>query len=124
MQTVLNQTDKQASDRSRFYAICGVLSVIISWGIFSQFLLSGNASIDSFFNQAFSTSVSTLLSSDIIITAVIFLAFARIELKRLGMPANRLALYVLATCCVGICCSLSLFLYQREQWLNSQDHSV
>lgn len=124
MQTVLNQMDKRASDRSRFYTICGVLSVIISWGIFSQFLLSGNASIDSFFNQAFSTPVSTLLSSDIIITAVIFLAFARIELKRLGMPANRLALYALATCCVGICCSLSLFLYQREQWLNSQDYDV
>lgn len=124
MQTVLNQTDKRASDRSRFYAICSVLSVIISWGIFSQFLLSGDASVDSFFNQAFSTPVSTLLSSDIIITAVIFLAFARIELKRLGMPANRLALYALATCSVGICCSLSLFLYQREQWLNSQDYDV
>ena len=119
MQTVFNQTDKRVADKSRFYAICIVLSVIISWGIFSQFLLSGDASIDSFFSQAFSTSISTLLSSDIIITAVIFLAFARIELKRLGMPANRLALYALATCCVGICCSLSLFLYQRERWLSS-----
>lgn len=124
MQTVLNQADKRTSDKSRFYAICSVLSVIISWGIFSQFLLSGNASIDSFFDQAFSKSVSALLASDVIITAVIFLAFARIELKRLGMPANRLALYALATFCVGICCSLSLFLYQREQWINSQDDSV
>ncbi len=124
MQTVLNQTDKQPSDRSRFYAICSVLSVIISWVTFSQFLLLGNASIGSFFGQAFGTSVSTLLSSDIIITAVIFLAFARIELKRLGMPINRLALYALVTCCVGICGSLSLFLYQREQWLNSQDYGV
>jgi len=124
MQTGLNQTDKRTSDKSRFYAVCGVLSVVISWGIFSQFLLSGNASIDSFFNQAFSTSVSTLLSSDIIITAVIFLAFARSELKRLEIPANRLALYALATCCVGICGSLSLFLYQKEQWLNSQDDGV
>ena len=124
MQTVLNQTDKRPSDRSRFYAICSVLSVIVAWAIFSQFLLSGNASIGSFFGKAFSTSVSTLLSSDIIITAAIFLAFARIELKRLGMPANRLALYALVTCCVGICGSLSLFLCQREQWLNSRDYSV
>ena len=124
MQTVFNQTDKRASDKSRFYGICGVLSVIISWGIFSQFLLSGNASMSSFFSQAFSTSVSALLSTDIIITAAIFLVFARIELKRLGMPANRLALYALVTCCVGICGSLSLFLYQREQWLNSQNCSA
>jgi len=124
MQTVSNQTTPSVSRSSRFYAISVVLSVVISWGIFSQFLLSGDASIGHFFEQAFSTSVSTLLSSDIIITAVIFLTFARIELKRLGMPANRLALYALATCCVGICCGLALFLYQREQWLNSHDHSA
>jgi len=124
MQTVLNQTDKQLSDRSRFYAICSVLSAIISWGIFSQFLLSGDVSVGSFLGQAFGTSVSTLLSSDIILTAVIFLAYARIELKRLGMPTNRLALYALVTCCVGICGSLSVFLYQREQWLHGRDYSV
>ena len=124
MQTVLNQANRSASYRSRFYAASIVLSVVISWAIFLQFLLSGDASIGSFFNQAFSTSVSTLLSSDIIITALIFLASARIELRRLGMPANRLALYILTTCCVGICCSLALFLYQREQWLNSHDYSA
>ncbi|EDX87059.1 hypothetical protein S7335_4766 [Synechococcus sp. PCC 7335] len=124
MQTILTQTDKRTADVSRFYGICSALSVIISWGIFSQFLLSGDASISSFFEQAFSTPVSTLFSSDIVITALIFLAFARIELKRLGMPAHRLALYALATYFVGICCSLSLFLYQREQWLNREDHSV
>ncbi len=120
MQTVFNQTDKRTSDRSRFYGICVVLSVIISWVIFSQFLLSDNASIGNFFNQALSTSIPTLLSSDIVLTSLIFVAFARIELKRLGMPTNRLALYALATCSVGICCSLSLFLYQREQWLNRE----
>ena len=124
MQTVYSKLDKRTSDEGQFYAICSILSLIISWGIFLQFLLSGNASIDSFFNQALSTDVSTLLSSDIIITSVIFLAFARIELKRLKMPANRIALYALATYCVGICCSLSSFLYQREQWLNSQDYDV
>ena len=124
MQTVVNHANRSASYSTRFYAVSIVLSVVVSWTIFLPFLLSGDASIGSFFDQAFSTSVSTLLSSDIIITAVIFLAFARIELKRLGMPANRLALYILATCCVGICCSLSLFLYQREQWLNSHDYSA
>lgn len=124
MQTVHSKLDKQTSDKSWFYAICSLLSLITSWGIFSQFLLSGDASIDSFFNEALSTTVSILLSSDIIITSIIFLAFTRIELKRLGMPANRIALYALATYCVGICCSLSLFLYQREQWLNNKDYGV
>lgn len=124
MQTSLSQANQSASYRSQFYTVSIVLSVVISWAIFLPFLLSGSASIGGFFDQAFSTSVSTLLSSDIVITAVIFLVFARIELKRLGMPANRLALYALATCCVGVCCSLALFLYQREKWLNSHDYSV
>ena len=124
MQTVLNLTSKPASDKSSFYALCFVLSVVISWGIFSQFLLSSDASIGHFFNQAFDTAVSTLFSSDIIITDAIFLAFARIELKRLGMPANRLALYTLVICSVGICGGLSLFLYQRERWLNSREYSA
>lgn len=124
MQTTLDKTNASTIDRSRFYAVCCALSIVISWGIFASFLLSGNASVSSFFNQAFDTSISTLLSSDIIITDIIFLAFARIELKRLGMPANRLALYALAACSVGICCSLSLFLYQRERWLNSETRSI
>ena len=56
MQTVLNQTAKRGSDRSGFYGICSVLSVIISWGIFSQFLLSSDASI-----SIFSAKLSALL---------------------------------------------------------------
>lgn len=124
MQKALNPTGKSISNKSALYALCLVFSVVISWGIFSQFLLSGEATIASFFSQAFNNAVSTLLSSDILITAIIFLAFARIELKRLGMPASRLALYALVTCSVGICGSLSLFLYQREQWLNGRDYSA
>ena len=118
MQTVSSQTTRLNTDKSWFYALCTVFSVVISWGILSSFALSGDASVGSFFAQAFDTSIATLLSSDVIITAIIFLAFARVELKRLGMPASRLALYALATFSVGVCCSLSLFLYQRERWIN------
>ena len=102
---------------SYLYALLILLSVVISWGIFSQFLILEDASLSSFFAQAFATPTASLVSSDVILTAVIFVVFAHIELKRLGMPANRLALYVLITFTVGVCGSLSAFLYQRERWL-------
>ena len=100
-----------------FYLICTVLSVLISWGIFAQFLLTGNASAIAFFQQAFQTPIATLVSSDVLISALIFLTFARIELNRLGMPGNRFWLYIVGTFSVGVCFALGLFLYQREIWL-------
>ena len=105
------------TSNSHLYAFLILLSVVISWGIFFQFLTLEDASFSTFFAQAFATPAATLVSSDVILSAIIFLTFARIELKRLGMPANRLALYVLFTCTVGVCGSLSVFLYQRERWL-------
>lgn len=119
MQKVLLTSADPSTNKSLLYGTCVVLSVVISWGIFSQFLFSGEASLGSFFQQALATPIATLLSSDVILSALIFLAFARIELKRLEMPTNRLALYALATFSVGVCCGLALFLYQRERWVSS-----
>lgn len=99
------------------YLLCTALSLLISWIIFSQFLLAGNASIAAFLHQAFQTPVATLVSSDVLISFVIFIIFAYAELNRLNMPLNRLFLYVVVGSSVGVCCALSLFLYQREAWL-------
>ncbi len=99
------------------YLLCTALSILISWGIFSQFFLAGNASIAAFFQQAFQTPVATLVSSDVLLSLIIFIIFAYAELNRLNMPSNKLLLYVLVGSSVGVCCALSLFLYQREAWL-------
>lgn len=99
------------------YLLCTALSILISWGIFSQFFLAGNASIAAFFQQAFQTPVATLVSSDVLISFIIFIIFAYAELSRLNMPSHRLLLYVVVGSSVGVCCALSLFLYQREAWL-------
>ncbi len=119
MQSISVPKNQQSQALKTIYFICIIVSVVVSWGILSQFLFSGDASVSSFFQQSFASPVSTLISSDILITAPIFLIFARVELSRLGMPANRLLLYTIATFSVGICCSLSLFLYQREVWQQS-----
>lgn len=114
------QTAKTSQRLKTLYLSLAILSLVISWGIFLQFLLSDGASFSSFFQQALANPVATLISSDILLSAPIFFIFAGVELKRLGMPTNRLALYILGTSSVGVCFGLSLFLYQREAWMARQ----
>jgi Terpene cyclase DEP1 len=102
---------------SRLYLVFVTLSLLISWGIFAQFLWADGVSLSAFFEQALATPVARLLSSDIILSALIFFTFAHKELKRLGMPNYWLAVYMLGTFSVGVCFGLALFLYQREAWV-------
>jgi hypothetical protein len=98
------------------YLVCFLLSVVISWGIFAQFLGLDNASVGLFFQQAFANPAATLVSSDVILSAVILWIFVAIESNRLGMPVSRLWLAIAVTCSVGVCGALSLFLWQRDRW--------
>ncbi|MGB7087056.1 MAG: DUF2834 domain-containing protein [Phormidesmis sp.] len=106
-----------------FYLVFSILSAIIAWGIFSQFLLSGDAAISTFFQQSFATPISTLWVSDVIISAVIFFPFAYKELNRLDASPKWLILYIATLFSIGLCFSLALFFYQREKWL-SRSHTV
>ena len=117
-----NYPSKIASSLANVYLFCFVASTIISWSIALQFFLWENASFSIFFQTAFNNAVSTLISSDILLSAPIFLFFSYKELKRLNIPTNRLALYILLTCTIGICGSLSMFLYQRERQISNISH--
>jgi len=80
--TITNMQERTTNNHIRrqrsqaLYLACIVLSVVTSWGIFLQFLLSGEASVSAFFAQCFATPIATLLSSDVLLSAVIFLLFA------------------------------------------------
>ncbi len=117
MTNLTAQKRMPAQTTQKIYLVCAVLSVVISWGLALQFLLLGDASFALFFQQVFANPAATLASSDVILSALILFVCIYIELRRLGQPANRLAIYVLATLSVGVCFALSLFLYQRESWL-------
>lgn len=116
-QQSLKTHNAQSSKTKSLYLSLTVLSLVISWGIFSQFLFSGEASISLFFQQLFETHVAALETSDVLLCALIFFAFAYIELKRLGVSISRMTLYAAAFLCVGTCFALALFLYHRESWL-------
>ena len=116
MDQTIQPNTKKTKTRSTVYLALAILSLVISWAIFLEFLLSGEASVAAFFQQAFANPIASLVSSDVLLSAVIFLAFARIELGRLGMPPSRWIVYAIATFSVGVCFGLALFLYQREVW--------
>lgn len=116
-----NAGSKRNSGRERsalkfLYLGFMVLSAVVAWAIFLQFLFSGSASIDAFFQQTFATAISSLWASDVLVSALIFFTFSRIELKRLGAPTGWWVVYFVASFSIGLCFSISLFLYQRETW--------
>lgn len=118
MTNLITQRRAQLLSLQTLYLSLAVFSLVVSWDIFLQFLLSGEASIAVFFQQALASPVSVLVSSDVIISAIVFFTFAYVELKRLGMSHSRLAVYFVTTCSIGVCFSLALFLYQRESCLS------
>jgi Terpene cyclase DEP1 len=117
MMNSTTQPHKPSLGVSSLYLLFVILSLVVSWGIFAQFLVPGDATIVSFFQQALATPVARLVSSDIIISALVFFVFAYRELRRLGAPRYWLVVYIVTTSSVGVCFALSLFLFQREVWM-------
>jgi hypothetical protein len=68
-----------------------------------------------FFQRAFANNVALAFSEDLIISAIAFLCWAWIELKRLKVSRSWLFLYVGLTFGIGLSCALPVFLYRREQ---------
>jgi uncharacterized membrane protein len=61
----------------------------------------------------FSTRIGAFFGLDVLVSAVVLLAFIAWEGRRRGM--QMLWLPVAATCVVGVSCGLPLFLFMREQ---------
>lgn len=57
---------------------------------------------------------SIALTSDLLISVVVFFCLAWIELKRLGVSRLWMLVYVGLTSGVGLSCALPFFLYRRE----------
>jgi hypothetical protein len=70
-----------------------------------------------FLQKAIANNVATGLTSDLIISALVFFSFAWIELKRLSISRLWLFVYVGLTFGIGLSCALPFFLYRREQSL-------
>ncbi|MEO1125006.1 MAG: DUF2834 domain-containing protein [Cyanobacteria bacterium J06639_16] len=117
--TVITPKTTANTQRSRLYLLLTVVGSVLPWIFLDQFLFSGNASIAEFFAQAFANPVAIALSTDLLISTLVFFTFAWFELSRLGLSRRWLWLYLGCTLGIGLSCSLPLFLYLRERHLTT-----
>jgi Terpene cyclase DEP1 len=111
------------------YLLLAIAGSILPW----FWLLQDPAALMSptlFLQRTFANQIATAWASDLLISSIVFFAFAAIvlqtryanELKQLGVdsPGERLRqrlwilLYIALTFGIGLSCSLPLFLYRRE----------
>ena len=69
-----------------------------------------------FLRQLFATEPATIFAADVLWAAGVFILFAIVEGRRLGMRGLWLAPLLVVT--VGLCCALPTFLAQRERALS------
>lgn len=99
----------------RAYLGLALIGAVMPYAIFLPWLAEHGVDSRLFVSQLFSTGPATIFAADVLFAALVFVIFALMEGRRLGM--GRLWLYPLVTFTIGLCCALPLFLAFRERRL-------
>ena len=97
----------------KLYLILAVLGFVLPYYFFVSFLIENGLDLGLLLNQLFANDISTFFAVDLIITAIVFLAFAIREAGKYQMRNGWL--YIVATLAVGPSFAFPLFLYFREE---------
>lgn len=103
-----------------FYLILTILGTIIPWSLLVGFFAENGLNIGLFFQKIFANEVASALATDWMISAIVFLCFAFVEMRRSQMSLRWMFLIVSLTFGVGLSCSLPFFLFLREWQLEKQ----
>jgi hypothetical protein len=101
-----------------FYAILAVAGAIVPYSQFLPWAAEHGLDARGFAIELFSTRIGAFFGLDVLVAAVVLLAFIRWEGRRAKI-AN-LWMPVAATSLVGVSCGLPLFLFMRERQLNKE----
>lgn len=93
------------------YATAAAVGAIVPYAILLPWARVNGFDPGVFFALPFATAPAALFSADLLISATVFLVFATVEGRRLGMA---LWIVPVATVVFGLCCALPLFLAMRE----------
>ena len=101
-------------DMFRFYVLMCVLGFVLPYSaLISWFLGQENLSFSVVWRDLVANGLSSMAWLDVVVTALVLVAFIRIEGKRREMP--NLLPPILGTCLVGPSFGLPLFLLMRER---------
>ena len=106
---------------TRAYAALALLGAILPYSIFIPWVAEHGFVPAIFFRQPFVNGPAAIFSADVLFSALVFLLFAAVEGRRLGIRPVWLPLLVTAT--IGLCCALPLFLSLRERALSQQERA-
>ncbi len=94
------------------YAILAVIGTVLPLWAFFPFLREHGFAPGTFFQQLFSTPVSSFFGTDVIVSAVVLWVLVSVDGRRVGM--RYLWVPIMASLMVGVSLGLPLFLYMRE----------
>ena len=99
-----------------FYLVLAIAGAVIPYSQFVPWFAEHGLDARGFALELFSTRIGAFFGLDVLISAVVLLAFItregrRKQIKYLWLPAA-------ATCLIGVSCGLPLFLFLRERQPN------
>ena len=98
-----------------YLALCFAGTLLPYWQFLPWVMQHGGIPVGLFVRELFANRVSAFFAMDVVVSAVVLLAFTRIEGTRLKIPRRWVVLLAVLT--VGVSLGLPLFLYLREREL-------
>ena len=105
-------------EKKHVYVVLCFLAVALTYSRLIPYLLEGNVSFADFFKPLNADYITQFYMADLIVTAVVCIAFMLYEAKRIKMP--KVWIPIASTFLVGISLGLPLFLYMREDHLEKR----
>ena len=99
------------------YLVLCIAGVVVPYWQFLPWVAQHGLNLPLLVRELFSTRIGAFFGMDVVVSAVALLIFARIESARLGVRRRWLVLIAVLT--VGVSLGLPLFLYLREQEMES-----
>ena len=100
------------------YLSLALIGAVLPYAQFLPWLAEHGPNLPLLLAELFSTRAGAFFGLDVLVSAVVLIAFIRREGARRKM--NLLWLPIAATCLIGVSCGLPLFLYLRERQLASE----
>jgi hypothetical protein len=94
------------------YLILCVAGVLVPYWQFLPWALQHGLNLVLFVRELFANHIGAFFGMDVLVSAIVLIAFSRIEGARVGVRARWLVLVAVLT--VGVSLGLPLFLYLRE----------
>lgn len=102
-----------------FYLACAIAGAIIPYSQLVPWLSEHGLDAKGFVLELFSTRIGAFFGLDVVVSALVLIAFILWEGRRVRMRAMWAP--IVATCLIGVSCGLPLFLFLREGLIHDLD---